>query len=647
MFLCFSTPRTPEDHGPLDGPNHASLGPACPTSSRPISTYLASRRPTVLASRRSTVALAAVLASLLAACSAPEPAGPDRANSDLARSDLARSEDAAQNSTESATEIGRQGGRLALAMTEEPRTFNPITAIANPSLAVVEMVHGDLMHFDPERFEVAPALAETVQVSDDGRIYRLGLRRDVRFSDGEPFDAEDVLFTFRALLDPETESVQADALSIDGQPVTVRAIDNHTVEVELPTALANGGQLFDTLAILPEHVLGEPYRAGELAAAWGIGTDPEQLVGLGPFRVLRHEPGQRLVLERNPHYWKRDRAGNPLPYLEQVVISYVADEEARMLRFLAGESDLVASPSPDSFLDLRQRAGIAARDLGPGLAYEFLFFNLNDLEPGQHPEIAGKQKWFRQRDFRKALSLAIDRQAIARLVHRGLATPVAGPVTAANRRWYEPSLRPDEHDPERALDLLEGLGFRRGDDGLLRTAEGEAVALTMVTNSSNARRVRTGTVIQEDLRRIGIRLDVVPLDFGALLDRVYESLDFELCLLGLGRGSTDPTSAMNVWHSNGDSHLWQIAQRPPLPAWQIELDSLLDRQRLELDPQARKALYGQVQQRVVEQLPFVFLVAPNVLAAAKPELGNFAPMPVEPVALWNLEHLYWRGSETR
>lgn len=546
------------------------------------------------------------------------------------------------------TEPGHPGGRLRIAMTEEPRTFNPVTAISNPSLEVMEILHGDLVHFHPRLFEVEPALAESLDISADGSTYRFVLRRDIRFSDGEPFDADDVIFTIEVLLDPEVESIQRDGLLIDGEPVTVRKIDTHTVEATLPTAIADGAHIFDLLPILPEHRLAAPYAEGRIGEVWGIGTDPGELAGLGPFRVRSHEPGQRLVLERNPHYWKRDAEGQPLPYLDEVVISYVADNDAQMLRFLAGETDLVEKLGPDSFEQIRRRDEIEALDLGPGLTYEFLFFNLNDLGPEADPGLVRKQAWFRQAQFRRALSLAIDRRAISRLVYRGLATPVASQVTPANLRWHDPGLETPKVDTEAALELLRGLGFRRDDaEGKLLDPEGEAVTLTLVTNSSNPKRVRTGTVVQEDLRRIGIEVKVVPLDFGALLDRVYDTFEYELCLLGLGRGSTDPSSAMNVWRSDGDSHLWRLQREGAPEPWQIELDDLLDRQRTELDPEARKALYDRAQRLVVDRVPIVFLVAPNVLVGARPDLGNFAPVPVEPVSLWNLEYLYWPKADAR
>ncbi|MEM8997361.1 MAG: ABC transporter substrate-binding protein [Acidobacteriota bacterium] len=252
-----------------------------------------------------------------------------------------------------------------------------------------------------------------------------------------------------------------------------------------------------------------------------------------------------------------------------------------------------------------------------------------------------KQTWFRNPAFRKALSLAIDREAIARLVYRGRAAPVGGHVTPANRRFHDPSIVPPATSPDAARTILGEAGFSWVGEWL-HDPSGEPVELTVVTNSSNSRRVETATVIQQDVKRLGIAMQVVPLDFGALLDRVYDTFDYEIGLLGLGRGGLDPNSSLNVWLSSGDSHLWRLNGDGPDSPWQERLDALLAEQMTELDVDRRRLLLMEIQREVATGAPFLFLVAPNVLVGAKEHLGNFRPVAVASSPAWNADYLFWR-----
>ena len=570
-----------------------------------------------------TVWLAVLAYALFSACT-PTPQQP------------AESANAPTEATEAPAP--QRGGRLVLTMRAEPKTFNPLSAFDNPSLEVLTFLNADLMRFDPASQRVLPALAESVERSPDGRRYSMRLRDAVLFSDGESLDAEDVLFTFLSLLDPALEAPQYDSLLIDGTPVNIKATGPLDLEFELANGHAGGESLFDGVYILPSHRLGA-LAGQELAQAWSAGTDPSEIAGAGPFRLREHRPGERLILERNPHYWQHDDVGTQLPYLDEIVIEFTASPEAEVLRFEAGQSDVVEGLGADAFAALERKNGpYTLRDLGPGLVYEFLFFNLNDNVPDA---VRQKQAWFRQPAFRRALSFAIDRQAIVDLAYGGRATPVGGHITPANKLFYDERVKAPEPSIEKARALLEEAGFSFRGDQLF---DGEtAVELTLVTNSSNSRRVQTATVIQEDLRRLGVTLHVVPLDFGALLDRVYDSFDYEIGLLGLGRGGFDPNASLNVWLSGGDSHLWRLDGDGPDSPWQERLDELLGQQMVELDEARRRALVSEIQLMIADEAPFLFLVAPNVLVGARESLGHFAPLAAAETAVWNAERLFWHN----
>ena len=546
----------------------------------------------------------------------------------------------------SRAEVGRSGGQLVVVQRTEPRTLNPITAVDSPSRDVLRRTTADLIHVNRETQQLEPALAKSWTVSPDGRRFTLALRRGVRFSDGEPFDADDVLFSFQVYLDEKVASPQRDALIVGGKPIAVKRLDQYTVQVDVAESYSTAERLFDSVAMLPRHLLDRAYQEGRLAETWNLKTPAKEFAGLGPYRFAEHVPGQRLVLERNPYYWKEDRAGNQLPYLDRVVFIFVPNEDAQAVRFQAGEADIPTRMSATNFevlLKDQPRRNYELSDLGAGLTYEFLFFNLNDPAAGAAPEPARRLQWFRQLAFRQAVSAAIDRDGIVRLTYRGRATPLWGHVPPGNKWWVNQALAKPARSIERAKQLLRTGGFSWKTDGALIDGQGQPVEFTLLTNAGNAERLQIATIIQDDLKQLGIRVGVVTVDLRALLDRILTTHDYEACVLGLTGGDGDPNSEMNVWLSSGATHLWRPAQREPATPWEAEIDRLMQEQIKTRDAQRRKKLYDRVQQLVAENLPIISVVSPNVLVGATKGLGNFRPTVLDHHALWNVEELFWRG----
>ncbi len=283
---------------------------------------------------------------------------------------------------------GRYGGRLAVSLRAEPNTLNPLIALDAPSREAIGRMNGDLITINRATQRTGPGLAKSWTLSKDGRRFELRLRRGIRFSDGHPFDADDVMFTFAVYLDEKIHSPQRDLLVVAGKPVAVRKIDPYTVEFQLAGPYSAAERMFDSVAILPRHLLEASYRDGTLARAWTLNTPPEKIAGLGPFRLKEYRPGERLTLERNPYYWKVDTAGNRLPYLNELVFLFAGSEDAQVLRFSAGETDIVDRLSAANFAMLARDAaakGLRVEDLGPGLEYSFLFFNLKPAAGEKYP----------------------------------------------------------------------------------------------------------------------------------------------------------------------------------------------------------------------------------------------------------------------
>ena len=253
-----------------------------------------------------------------------------------------------------------------------------------------------------------PALAESWERSDDGLTWTFSLREDVTWHDGEPFTAHDVDFTFNRII--YNDDIPASGRSVfdfrflddsgewqEGH-MTITALDDHTVEFRLPVPFAPFLRSPGT-AMYPKHILDKHVDGGTFVDTWGIDTDPAEIIGTGPFTIESDEPGERVVLARNPNYWLTDDEGNGLPYLDRIVHIVVADLEAELDEFLAGESDShgVLGEEYAELEPLQEEGNFTIHGRGPGFGTTFLGFNVNpgaDPETGE-PYVAGeKLEWF-------------------------------------------------------------------------------------------------------------------------------------------------------------------------------------------------------------------------------------------------------------
>ena len=543
---------------------------------------------------------------------------------------------------------GQYGGHLVIGQRAEPKTLNPVTATDAVSREVIGRINADLIEINRATQQTEPALAKSWKLSKDGRSFTLYLRKGIRFSDGHPFDADDVLFSFAVYLDEAVGSPQRDLLMIDDKPPVITKLDQYTVQFVLPRPYAAAERLFDGFAILPKHLLEKPYREGHFDQLWSLNTPPDEIVGLGPFRVKQYVAGQHLILERNPYYWKTDRDDHRLPYLDELAFLFVGAEDAQVMRFEAGETDLVSRLSAENYALLERdqsRLGVQLADLGPSLEYNFLLFNLNDLSGKKLDAITPKQAWFQNLKFRQAISAAIDRESLVRLVYGARGTALWGNVGPGNRLWVNSAIPHPPRSLETARQLLKTAGFSWNKSGQLIDSSGTPVEFTIISSSSNAQRMKMATLIQDDLGQLGMTVHLVPLEFRAMLNRIFQSFDYEAAIMGLGGGDADPNPEMNVWLSSGSSHLWHLGETRPATEWEREIDELMQRQMITIDYQKRKRLYDRVQQLISENLPFVFLATPDVLVGARRDVGNFHPALLDPYTLWNADQLYLHGTE--
>ncbi len=535
--------------------------------------------------------------------------------------------------------IGRYGGTLITGSISDPRTFNLIVQQDTASSVPLSRMFDGLVETNYDTTEVEPGLAESWTTSPDGRTWTFKLRKGVRFHDGIELTTDDIIFNMEAAFAPGVRGGRRDYLTLAGRPITWRKIDTYTVEFKTAEPF---GPFLRTMefGIVPKHKLERALRAGgaEFNKTWGVNTPPREIVGTGPFIMQSYVPSERIVFLRNPKYWKVDAAGNRLPYLARHVQLIVPNSDTLRLKFQAGETDAYGI-RPREFGEFKagEKAGkYTVYEAGPTSSTEFLMFNENPK--GIQPP---KLTWFSGTRFRQAASYAIDRTAIADQIYGGRGVPQYGPITPANKVFFNPNVKQYPHDVARAEALLAEAGFRKGADGTLRDAAGNVVELTLSTNSENSERVSIGTLIRQDLARLGIKVTFAPEAFTTLIGKLDANGNVDALVWGF-TGGIDPHTGQNVWKSSGSLHRWNPRQEKAATAWEAEIDKLFDQAATTLDQKRRKQLYNRWQEIVAEQQPFIYLVNTLTSVAARNSLANIRPSSfATPGATWNIEQIFY------
>src|SRR6185437_2433052 len=424
---------------------------------------------------------------------------------------------------------------LIVPLNSEPQTFNPAFATDSASQLLASLTMADLMHINPRTLAVEPALAQSVEHRSP-RQWIVHLRPNVRFSDGVPMSAEDVAFSFRVYTDAKLSPPQRDLLTSNGKTVECKVLDATSVELDLPAPMAVGDRLFDSLWILPRHLLLSAFQGGHLDQAWGLGTAAVSMAGLGPFRIESYQPGREVALTRNPQYWRRDAAGTPLPYLARLRLPIVADPNLRLTLFARGQVDGLDAISSGEFAHLEGNACCRLLDAGAGLNAETMVLNQAPADAAAPAAIP--RAWFRMVAFRRAISLAIDRANLVTNVFGGHAAPLATLTSPSNKAWAESAFA-SMQDLSGARKQLQQAGVSwKG--GLLLAPGGRPVAFSLIVPASNAARSQIAVYLQEDLRKLGMTVQVVPLEFTSYVDRLQRRDDFEAALVGIQIPDADP-----------------------------------------------------------------------------------------------------------
>jgi len=512
------------------------------------------------------------------------------------------------------TTVMAYASELRFCLRSEPKTFNPIMVDDDAAETIRYLTGGVLLRVNRQTQALQPELATNWKVSKDGRTITFVLREGLYFSDGSPFTAEDVASTVQQLMDPAVHSSTGDSFRSGQGKVVTTILAGNRIAITFPAPVAGLDRLFDQVAIMSAR------------------SSKKEMAVLGPYYVADHKPGSYIMLKRNDNYWKRDGSGRKLPKIDVIWLDIQSNRDIETLRFKRGEIQLINSIDADYYERLSSSMPGALHDSGPSLDSEQIWFN----QVAKAPLPAYKLAWFRSQAFRRGVSEAINREDLARVVFGDHARPAMGPISPANRLWFNAKLQPVHYNPSGAIARLQQDGFHL-QNGILLDRDGHAVEFSIITNSGNKYRERMATMIQQDLLKIGVKVNVVTLDFPSLIERITEKFNYEAALLGLVNNELDPNAQMNVWLSSGDNHQWNPRQKSPETAWEADIDQLMRAQASAVTLKDRKRSMDRVQDIVAEQVPFIYLVNKNALSAISTTIQGTAPVSLRPQTYWNLE----------
>lgn len=518
--------------------------------------------------------------------------------------------------------------KIVLSLTSDPKTLNPMVAKEATSSMVLSHVFEALTKIDGVTTKIKPLLAQSWQVNEAGDQWIFNLREDVRWFDGTPFTAEDVVFTFNEIIyNPQIDTSIRDILTIDGEMIQCQKIDSNQVVFNLPKPYAPFLMLIAGVDILPKHLLTTVVANNQFNSYWSVATQPHSIVGTGPYQVDRYQSGEYLVLKKNENYWRKDSKGVSYPKLDYIYYQIVPNNDVALLKFQQKEIDVLSLRGQDYPIlkPNEEKELFSIYETGPQFGTNFIVLNQN---PNREMTQLQKNKlhWFQNVNFRKAISFSIDRESIIDILMYGFGYPQYSPISPAATNFYNPNTIHYDYDIKQAKNILMKAGFSWNKSGQLLDENQNKVQFSMLTNSDNTVRLQMADMIRKDLEQIGIHLDIVPLEFNNLVNKLNVTFDWDAILIGL-TGGIEPHFGKNIWHSTSRMHLWNPNQETPLTDWEKRIDDIFDRAVSELDELKRKKYYNEFQYIVSDQLPVIYTVLSVQLIAVRNKYGGIKPSP--------------------
>lgn len=538
----------------------------------------------------------------------------------------------------------------------DPKTFN--AALSQESPNIFGYTYEGLLSANGLTGEIEPALAEALpEVSADKKTLVFKLKSGLKWSDGHPLTADDVVFTFNEVYFNEkipTPTRDIFRIGESGALPTVKRLDDLRIQFVLPEPFS---PILRSMSaeILPAHRLRSSIQKidgsgnPEFLSLWGTDTDPHKIVVNGMYRVKEYIPNQRIIFDRNPHYWRKDSQGTPQPYIDKIVWQIVENQDTQLLQFRSGGlSSVNVSPQYFSLLKREEdRGNFTIYGGEPDLGTTFISFNLNKGKDTNGKPLVNpiKSAWFNRLEFRKAIAHAIDRQTMVNNIYRGLGSLQNSPLPFASPYYLSPEkgLPTYEYNLNKSRELLLSAGFKYNAKGELLDEKGNRVRFTLLTNAGNQIREAIGAQIKQDLSQIGIQVDFTPIDFNTLVSKLKDSLDWECHLIGF-TGGIEPHGGSTIWSTEGRLHAFnQNRQDPPIfgrevTNWEKEISQLYIKGAQEFDEAKRKKIYQRTQTLAQENLPFIYLVNQFSMAAVRNDIQTIEYSSIGGT-YWNLHEL--------
>jgi len=466
------------------------------------------------------------------------------------------------------------------------------------SFEIGSLIYSGLVTRDKD-LNIIGELAESWDFSRDCLDLTFRLRRNVRWHDGRPFTADDVVFTYETMINPKTPTAYREDFRAVG---SVEAVDPFTLHVRYKQPYAKALQSWATW-ILPRHLLESYVRDGRLREAPQNRSNP---VGTGPYRFREWKPGEKVVLVANPDYFEGR------PYLSRIVYRIIPSQATIFLELKAKGVDS-AGPAGLTALQFKRQADFPAfrkaynKFQYQDNVYTYLGFNLSDPR-------------FADRRVRQAFAHAINKRELIDGVRLGLGREATGPYKPGT--WaYNPNVRTYPYDMARARELLAAAGWRQQNaDGIL-VKDGQPFEFVLRTNQGNDERRKVAEIVQASLKDLGVRVDIQVIEWASFLKEYIKKKRFEAIILGWGIG-LDPDQ-YEVWHSSkmGPDDLNRIGYANP------EADEMLEKGRASCVEAARKKYYDRFQEILAEDQPIVFLYFRDALPVISSRIRGIIPSP--------------------
>lgn len=545
---------------------------------------------------------------------------------------------------------GKYGGTMVIStIGEGPKTFNSWNSKDATSSVASDIMFESLVSTDPYTGEVIPRLAKTIKTLPDKKTYIITLRKGLKWSDGKEITADDVEYTWNTLVFGGYGNTSTrDAMYIDGELPKVTKIDKYTVKFVTPKPFSPFLRQI-SVPIAPKHVLKPVSDKGKRVfdSFWGPSTPPKDFVVSGAFKLKEYVPAQRIVYERNPNYAMIDEKGQRLPYLDKYIILIVGDLNNELLKFKSNELDVVSlrGANVSIFKEKEKNSDYKIYNLGPDTGTMYFGFNLNTRkdDKGKYYVNPVKQKWFGDLNFRSAVDYAIDRENMVFNVANGVGAPLFTPEALSSIYLNEKVAKGHPQDVKKARELLKKSGFYWDKNNKLFDKDGNRVEFDLYTNAGNTERESLGVMVKQDLEDLGMSVNFKPVEFNTLVNRLTNTLDWDVVIMGFTGNPLEPYSGKNVWQSNGSLHLFNMrhseSDNKNIFSWEKRLNEIFDGAAVELDFEKRRALYEEYQQLIYDMKPMIYLYSPIRITAIRKKFGNIHPTELGGVT-HNLEEIY-------